>query len=159
MEYDYRENFTQIQDMGLKQKDFRTIYTNCSATPFFSFFTLDRFGCVSYIKHYATEVRRGYPNLMQHSVKDADSADVLNRETVSKMIKEYEQVVVYIGTNKLGHHNVTEADKEKLRGMAPTYIDVFGEDVCDVFLHDVLKIPYFADYFNVDLDKVKSVRS
>lgn len=159
MEYDYRENFRQIEGMGLKQKDFRTIYTNCSATPFFSYFTLDRFDCVSYIKHYATEVRRGYPNLMQHSVKDADTADVLNKEIVSKMMKEYENVVRYIGTHKLGHDNVTEAEKENLRKMAPTYLDIFGEDVCDVFLHDVLRIPYYAGYFDVDLDNIKPTKS
>lgn len=159
MEYDYRENFRQIEGMGLKQKDFRTIYTNCSATPFFSYFTLNKFDCVSYIKHYATEVRRGYPNLMQHSVKDADTADVLNKEIVSKMMTEYETVVQYIGTHKLGHDNVTEADKEKLRKMAPTYLDIFGQNVCDVFLHDVLKIPYYAGYFDVDLDHVKPVQS
>lgn len=159
LEYDYRENFRQIEGMGLKQKDFRTIYTNCSATPFFSYFTLNKFDCVSYIKHYATEVRRGYPNLMQHSVKDIDTANPLNKEIVSKMMKEYEQVVRYIGTHKLGHDNVTEADKEKLRGMAPNYLEIFGDDVCDVFLHDVLRIPYFADYFNVDLDNVKPPQS
>lgn len=155
LEYDYRENFREIEGLGLKEKDFRTIYTNCSATPFFSYFSLKRFNCVSYIKHYATEVRRGYPNLMQHSVKDEDTANVLNKEVVEKLIKEYENVVLYIAENKLEDANITDSEKEKLKAMAPTYLKTFGQDVCDVFLRDVLRIPYFLDYFGVDINSVR----
>jgi len=155
MDYDYRENFKEIEGLGLQSKNFRTIYTNCSATPFFSYFSLHRFDCVSYIKHYATEVRRGYPNLMQHSVKDIDTANVLNKELVEKLIEEYKNVVLYVGEKKLTRETATEAQIEKMHAMAPTYLNIFGEDVCDVFLHDVLQIPYLADYFGVDLDFVK----
>ncbi len=155
LDYDYRENFKEIETLGLMKKDFRTIYTNCSATPFFSYFSLKRFDCVSYIKHYASEVRRGYPNLMQHSVKDEDTANVLSKEIVEKLMKEYENVVLYIADNKLGEANITDAQKEKLKTMAPTYLSIFGQDVCDVFMHDVLKIPYFLDYFGVTLDSIK----
>lgn len=155
LDYDYRENFREIETLGLKKKDFRTIYTNCSATPFFSYFSLKRFDCVSYIKHYAAEVRRGYPNLMQHSVKDEDTANVLSKEIVTKLMKEYENVVLYIADNKLGEANITPAHEAILKGMAPTYLSIFGQDVCDVFMHDVLKIPYFLDYFGVALDSIK----
>lgn len=151
LDYDYRENFREIADMGLKTKDFRTIYTNCSATPFFSYFSLKRFDCVSYIKHYATEIRRGYPNLMQHSIKDEDTAEVLNRENVEAMIKEYENVVRYVAEKKLTEAILTPEEEKKLKSMAPIYIKTFGEDVCNVFLHDVLKIPYYAEYFGVNL--------
>ena len=51
---------------------------------------------------------------------------------------------------------ITDAQREKLKGMAPTYLSTFGDDVCDVFLHDVLDIPRYAGYFGVDLDDVKS---
>ena len=155
MDYDYRENFTAIEKMGLKSETFRSIYTNCSATPFFSYFSLKRFDCVSYIKHYASEVRRGYPNLMQRSLSDSNTADVLNREVVEKLLDEYRNIVLYVAENKLTPDNVTNAEKEKLIGMAPTYLNTFGKDVCNVFLHDVLKIPSYADYFGVDLDSVK----
>lgn len=155
MDYDYRENFKEIEGLGLKSKDFRTIYTNCSATPFFSYFSLHRFDCVSYIKHYATEVRRGYPNLMQHSIKDIDTAEVLNKEVVEKLMEEYKNVVLYIGEKKLTRETAGDDQLEKMRAMAPTYLNIFGEDVCDVFLHDVLQIPYLANYFGVDLDLVK----
>jgi predicted nucleotide-binding protein (sugar kinase/HSP70/actin superfamily) len=88
---------------------------------------------------------------MQHSVKDEDTVDVLNKETVEKMMKEYENVVLYIAENKLSEENITPAEREKLKSMAPVYINVFGQDVCDVFMHDVLQIPYFLDYFDVDI--------
>lgn len=152
LDYDYRENFKQIEGMGLSTKSFRTIYTNCSATPFFSFFSLKRFDCLSYVKHYATEVRRGYPNMMQHSVKDANMADVLNKEKVEMLMQEYKNVVLYIGEKKLTEETLTPEEDEKLRSMAPTYIELFGKDVCDVFMQDVLKIPKLADYFGVNLD-------
>jgi hypothetical protein len=154
MDYDYRDNFKEIEGLGFKKKNFRTIYTNCSATPFFSYFSLKRFDCVSYIKHYATEVRRGYPNLMQHSVKDIDTANVLNKEVLEQLMAEYQNVVLYIAGNKLSESNITESIREKLKSMAPNYINIFGEEVCDVFLHDVLKIPFYADYFGVNLDSI-----
>jgi tRNA(Ile)-lysidine synthase TilS/MesJ len=153
LDYDYRENFAEIEKIGLKRKEFRSIYTNCSATPFFSYFSLKRFDCVSYIKHYAAEVRRGYPNLMQRSLKDDGSATMLNKEVIEKLMEEYKNVVLYIGEKKLSEDKITEEETKKLKGMASTYLDIFGEDVCDVFLHDVLQIPKYADYFGVNLDK------
>ena len=60
-------------------------------------------------------------------------------------------------TSKLSEETITPAEEEKLKSMAPTYIDTFGQDVCDVFLHDVLQIPYFLDYFGIDLDSVMGV--
>jgi hypothetical protein len=153
-EYDYRKNFEEIESMGLESKEFRSIYTNCSATPFFSYVSLKRFGCVSYIKHYANEVRRGYPNLMQRSLKDTDTADVLNKEMVENLMKEYKNVVIYVVENKLTEETITDGQREKLIAMAPNYLSLFGEDVCNVFLNDVLRISRYADYFNVDLNRI-----
>ncbi|UCH93925.1 MAG: hypothetical protein JSV88_27165 [Candidatus Aminicenantes bacterium] len=154
VDYDYRDNFREIESIGLKSKDFRTIYTNCSATPFFSYFALKKFDCVSYIKHYATEVRRGYPNLMQYSTVDYEDsgAGVLNKEAVEKLMEEYRNVVLYIVDNKLNNENITDSEKEKMKRIAPTYMGIFGEEVCDIFLSDALMIPYYADYFGVNLD-------
>jgi len=154
IDYDYRDNFAEIEKIGLTRKEFRSIYTNCSATPFFSYFSLKRFDCVSYIKHYAGEVRRGYPNLMQRSLKDDDSATMLNKEVIEKLMEEYKNVVLYIAGKKLTEDKITDEETQKLKGMASTYLDIFGEDVCDVFLHDLLQIPNYADYFGVDLDTV-----
>jgi hypothetical protein len=154
MEYDYKKNFQEIQSLGLESKKFRSIYTNCSATPFFSYFTIKRFDCVSYIKHYATEVRRGYPNLMQMSVEEKEGSNTLNKEIIEKLMEEYRSVVLYVAENKLDAENITDAEKEKLRNMAPTYLHAFGEEVCDVLLNDVLMIRHHADYFNVDLDSI-----
>lgn len=156
IDYDYRETFKEFEKMGLKKKDFRTIYTNCSATPFFTYFSLNRFDCVSYIRHYAAEVRRGYPNLMKHSLQDdTTSSNVLSKEVIEKLMEEYKNVVLYVGEKKFTEASITDAEKEKLKGMAPTYQAIFGEAVCDVFLHDVLQIPVLADYFGVDLESVK----
>lgn len=90
--------------------------------------------------------------MMQHSVKDANMADVLNKEKVEMLMQEYKNVVLYIGEKKLTEETLTPEEDEKLRSMAPTYIELFGKDVCDVFMQDVLKIPKLADYFGVNLD-------
>ena len=161
MDYDYRENFKKIESMGLQSKDFHAIYTNCSATPFFSYFTLKKFDCVSYIKHYANEVRRGYPNLMQRSTVASEgtvASGVLNKETIEKLMEEYRDVVFYIVGNKLDNDNITDPEKEKMKRMAPTYMAIFGEEVCDIFLGDALEIPYYADYFGVDLENITQAK-
>ncbi len=155
IDYDYRKNFKEIEALGLQSKAFRSIYTNCSATPFFSYFSVKRFDCVSYIRHYATEIRKGYPNLMQRSLKDPDTTGVLDKELIEQLMSEYRNVVLYVAENKLKEETITDAEKKKLIGMAPMYITTFGEDVCDVFLHDLLQINYFADYFGVDLESIK----
>lgn len=156
IDYDYRKDFSEIEAIGLQSKAFRSIFTNCSATPFFSYFSLHRFDCVSYIRHYATEVRRGYPNLMKHSLQDDPNAsNVLSREMVETLMEEYKNVVLYVGEKKLTEATISDTEKEKLKSMAPNYIGIFGEIVCDVFLHDVLQIPIMADYFGVNLDIVK----
>ena len=155
MEYDYRKNFKEIETVGLDSKAFRSIYTNCSATPFFSYFSVKRFDCVSYVKHYATEIRKGYPNLMQRSLKDEDTGDVLNKEVILKLMEEYKKAVLFVAKNKLKEGTITESEKSSLLALAPTYIDTFGENVCDVFLHDLLQITYYADYFGIDLETVE----
>lgn len=155
MDYDYRQNFKEIESLGLQSKAFRSIYTNCSATPFFSYFSIKRFDCVSYIRHYATEIRKGYPNLMQRSLNDDDTAAVLDKELIEQLMSEYRSAVLHVAENKLKEDTITAAEKNKLISMAPTYIKVFGENVCDVFLHDLLQINYFAGYFDVDLESVK----
>jgi hypothetical protein len=156
MEYDYRKNFQNIENMGMESRKFRSIYTNCSAIPFFSYFTLKRFGCVPYIKHYAAEIRMGYPNLMQRSVTDQDAGDVLNKKMIETLMEEYKNVVLYVGKTRLNAENITEAEEKKLRGMAPNYLKLFGEEVCDVFLKDVLQITRFAEIFEIDLDIVST---
>jgi hypothetical protein len=152
--YDFRENFRELDDIGLESKKFRSIYTNCSATPFFSYFSIKRYDCVSYIKHYATEVRNGYPNLMQLSIEGEERSTGLNKELVELMMEEYKNVVLYVVENRLTPETVDEAGKEAMRRLAPNYIRVFGQDVCDVLLDDVLRIPHHAEYFGVDLENI-----
>jgi len=156
IDYDFKETFREIESLGLNSKEFRTIYTNCAATPFFSYFSLKKFDCVSYIKHYATEVRRGYPNLSQYISKDNEDSNSgeFNKETVEKLMDEYKRIVFHIVENNLSDKNISENEIEKMKQMAPTYMGIFGEEVCNIFLNDALQIPYFADYFGVDLHDI-----
>jgi hypothetical protein len=97
---------------------------------------------------------------MQYSAADSEGsgAGVLNKETVEKLMKEYRNVVLYIVDNKLNNDNITDPEKEKMKRMAPTYMGIFGEEVCDIFLRDALEIPYYADYFGIDLDNITQAR-
>ena len=152
--YDFRKNFHELDKIGLEAKKFRSIYTNCSATPFFSYFSIKRYDCVSYIKHYATEVRNGYPNLMQLSIDGEEQSTGLNKDLVERMMEEYKNVVLHVVENRLRRETVDETGKEAMRRLAPNYIRVFGQDVCDVLLDDVLRIAQHADYFGVDLENI-----
>ncbi len=152
--YDFRKNFQELENIGLESKKFRSIYTNCSATPFFSYFSIKRFDCVSYIKHYATEVRNGYPNLMQLSVDGSENSSGLNKELVQDMMTEYKNVVLHVVENKLRPETIDDIGKETLRQLAPNYIRVFGKEVCDVLLDDVLQITHHAEYFGVELENL-----
>ena len=71
---------------------------------------------------------------------------------------EYRDIVLYIVDNKLNNDNITEPEKEKMKRMAPTYMGIFGEEVCDIFLKDALEIPYYADYFGVDLENITQAK-
>ena len=69
--------------------------------------------------------------------------------------EEYKNVVLYVAENKLTQETMTDAQKEEAIKMAPTYMDIFGREVCDIFLQDVLEIPKYAEYFGVNLTDVK----
>jgi len=90
---------------------------------------------------------------MQRSLDDSTTGEVLNRDVVDSLMDEFKNVVLYIAKNKLTETSITGTEKEKLMRMTPMYLKIFGEGVCDVFLHDVLQIPFYADYFGVDLDQ------
>jgi hypothetical protein len=92
---------------------------------------------------------------MQHSLKNSDMADALSKEVIEKLMEEYKNVINYIVENKLDSENAADTEKEQIIRMANNYLKVYGEEACDVFLHDALMIYQHASYFDVDLDTIK----
>ncbi|MCL6589244.1 MAG: hypothetical protein K6U80_04745 [Firmicutes bacterium] len=152
MPYDYRENFREIERMGVESKKFRKLFTNCNAIPFFSYFSLKRYDCVPYIKHYASEIRRGYSNLLQLKLDSGGHENALTRETVSRMMEEYKKIIFYVADHKLDLDRITPEQRRRVAELAPTYLRVFEPEVCEVLFNDVLMINHYARVFEMELE-------
>lgn len=134
-----------------EQKEFKKIFTNCDAVPFFSYFSIKKYDCVPYIRHYSNELRTGNGNILQLRLENGKN-DLLDRERYELILNEYKSIVLYIVEN----FNINKSiciDEELLMKMAPTYLKVFGEEVCKVLLDSLLQIPFYAKYFNIPLGK------
>lgn len=149
--YNYQENFQEIERLGVESRKFRKLFTNCNAIPFFSYFSLKRYDCVPYIKHYASEVRRGYSNLLQLKLENAGHENTLPRETVARMMEEYKQIIYYVVDQKLDPDQITPEQRRRVAELAPTYFGVFEPEVCEVLFNDVLMINHYARVFEIDL--------
>lgn len=132
-----------------EQKEFKKIFTNCDAVPFFSYFTIKRYDCVPYIRHYSNELRTGNGNILQLRLEDGKTG-LLGRDEYNLIIDEYKKIVLYIVENYKSNESLC-TDEEVLEKMAPTYLKVFGREVCMVLMESLFKIPYYAQYFDITL--------
>lgn len=147
--YHFSESYKEIAGLGLNEKNFRKLFTNCNAIPFFSYFTIKKFDCVPYARHYANEVRRGYSNLLQLKL-DPSAQDRLSKELVERMMEEYKKIILYVVEHKIDEQSLRPEDLQAMREVAPTYRQIMGEEVCDVLLKDVLMINEYARFFDID---------
>ena len=65
IDYDFRKNQNRLNELGMSEKQSKTILTNCDAIPFFSLFSVLRYDAPVYIRTYASEIRIGYPFMQQ----------------------------------------------------------------------------------------------
>lgn len=151
--YSYENNFNQISEMGLDSKQFRSILTNCDAVPFFSYIAMKRYGCVSYIKHFANEIRNKYPNLSQLGIGNENA--VLEKEFMQTVINEYENIIQYVVQNCINTENVKNEQINKLLNMGSKFTEYYGKDVSRHMIMQILKIHYYAEYFDIDLHSLK----
>lgn len=151
--YNYQENFKEIEGLGLDARKFRKLFTNCDAIPFFSYFSLQRYDCVPYVKHYASEIRRGYSNLLQLKLTEVAPDSGLTKEMVLKMLAEYKQIIYKVVRDNWDVNKFTPEQNQEIKQMAPTYFQVFEPEVCEALLHDVLMINKYAQLFEIDLDR------
>lgn len=154
LDYKFQDSFSEFELMGLEKQNFKTVITNCDAVPFFSYFSLKRYDCLTYVKHYANEIRKQSPYFNQSKMEYQSDESALPRETIQEMIKEYKEAVYYAVEHKLNSFNISQLDKENLKGMTPTYQCIYGTDVCEVFLEQIIKINEYAEFFDIDLMKI-----
>lgn len=154
IEYDYVEKSKEFKDLGLESKHYKSLFTNCDAVPFFSYFSIMRYDCVSYIRHFANEIRRGYPNLMQLGLQDTEKSETLTKQVIEDLMTEFKNIVLFAVDKKLYSEDRNTPYKEQILSMAPTFHRVYGEQVCDILLNHILMINYYADYFDIDLRSI-----
>ena len=155
-DYAYRDNFKTFSKMGLDSDKFRSIVTNCDAVPFFSYIALEKYGCVSYIKHFANEIRNKYPNLSQLSVDDNTHDTVLQREKLRSVITEYEDILKYVVDNGLDDKNISEEQTDYIiKNLGKEFSEYYGEQVSRKMLLQILQIPRYCRYFDIKLQDLK----
>lgn len=140
--------FMEHQRDAVKEKRMNKIFTNCDAVPFFSLFTLRKFDCVPYIRHYANELRNGYSNILQLRI-DHDFQGTMSREMFRKILEEYKTVIFAVVEKGYTKESITQKDRDGLIAMVPTYVSIFGEEVCLSLLDSVLKITDYFTYFGI----------
>lgn len=151
IDYNFKNNFKIFEEMGLNSKSFKTIFTNCVAVPFFSYFSIKRFDCLTYIKHYANEVRNGYPYFLQSKLEIDENVKALSKEVIETLMAEYKEVVLYVVNNKISKDTFTPDEKAKIYHMASTHLKIYGPEVCGNFFEQVLMVNYWGKFFEIDL--------
>ena len=153
VDYYYSEAIKEIEEMGLNSKKYSKALTNCALVPFLSYFTLKQYDCVPYVKQYANGIRNNMPILEQLIITGEKNGD-FQKETIEKMLKEYKQIVLYIINNKLSEQEIMDS-ADVLIQMAPTYSRVYPKETIYALLQDIAKIPYYSEYFKVNLDCIE----
>ena len=154
IEYEYKDNFKKIDALGINSKKYRSLITNCDAVPFFSYLSIKKYDCVSYIKHFANEIRRGYPNMSQLSLDETTDSMVLERKTMSEILEEFKQIILYVAEKGLTEETMTSTHYRTVLDLAPTFYAVYGEKVSDSMLKQILKISYYMNYFEISPDQI-----
>lgn len=154
VDYKFQEDFSKIESLGLDKQNFKTIITNCDAVPFFSYFSLRRYDCLTYVKHYANEIRKQSPYFSQSKLEYGQNENALSRDIIQKLMDEYKKAVYYAVDHNLNPSNISDADRERLKAMTKIYQQVYGLQVCEIFLEQIARINEYANFFDIDLKRI-----
>jgi len=154
IDYDFRSNYDLFTDLGLDADSFKTAFTNCDAVPFLSYVSLKRYDCLTYIRHYASEIRNGYPTFMQ-SKDEHEKAEALSKNTIEKLIREYESAISFVVQRDIDNVNITDSIKDEIFAIAKTHTEIYGPQVLEEFLRQILKVNEYGRFFEVDFNKIE----
>ena len=154
IDYDFRENYELFQKLGLDTENFKTVFTNCDAVPFLSYISLKRYDCLTYIRHYASEIRNGYPYFMQ-AKNEYQEAEALSKDVIEELIQEYEAAIKFVIDKNIDSGNVTDSIKNEIFALAPKHMELYGPQICESFFQQVIKVNDYSKYFEIDLNKIK----
>lgn len=155
LDYSFQKDFKKFSYLGLESNQYKTVFTNCSAVPFFSFFSLQRYDCLTYIRHYANEIRKQSPYFTQSKLQYEKDEKALSRETIQNLLNEYENAIYFAYENKLMPDTVTDEIKQRIFSMSPEHFKIYGKEVCDIFLEQILQVNKYAQFFDIDLSTIK----
>lgn len=152
LNYDYRKNFGEFEKLGLNSANFNSMFTNCDGVYLFDYIALKKFDCTSYVRNYASGIRKEQPTITQLSLDQSETAATsLSRQTMLAVMEEYKQLLYYVAAKKLTHANVTQADKDKMLAMVTAGHQVYDDQVLGMMMDRFLTVNEFANYFEINL--------
>lgn len=158
MEYDYISAVGELETLGLKSENFKTLLTNCDAAYLFDYITYAKYDCPSYVKAYATGLRKQIPTISQLS-SNPEESNLIPREKMLTMLEDYKKVLNYVVENNLQPGNMTPEQKEKLEELAVTSYQFYGKETADFLIERILKVNDFANYFEIDMKNIEAVEA
>jgi len=144
--------FDEFGVTSAKEFEYNKIFTNCDLVPFLSVISLDKFNAVPYLRHYSNEIRTGNINILQMKLYQ-EKNETLTKEDFQVVLEEYRNTVSFI-TQNLDKNFDNDEIRKIIYGLAPNYIRIFGETVCNSLLEDLKKIGYYSEYFNIPIKRI-----
>lgn len=126
-------------------------------TVLFPYLSVNKYGCTSYIKHFANETRRAYPNMSQLSLDDTTDSIILERKTMYAILEKFKKIILYFAENGLKEENMTTEHHQAVLEMAPIFYKVYGAEVSDSMLEQILRISYYMNYFEITTDQIEGI--
>ncbi len=156
VDYDYVNNFSEIEKLGLDSGNFKTLLTNCDAAYLFDCISYKKFDCPSYIKMYSAGLRNELPTVEQLS-SSPEQPQIVKKEAMEQMLEEYKKVLFYVAEKNYTPENITEEEFQTLRNMAVISCDIYGRETADALIQRILSINSYAKYFSIDLVSIDNV--
>ncbi|NLW46663.1 MAG: hypothetical protein GXY86_04930 [Firmicutes bacterium] len=154
VEYDPTFSFSNLEEMGISFKQFKSLNTNCELLYLLDYISMCRYDCDSYIKLYASGLRNNYDTIEQLELDQSAHKKQLTREEMIKLLDEYRDVLFYVIDNDLDEQSFNDFHQNKMLELAGLSQNMFGKETVGKLLSRVLKMKGQAAYLGIDLKSI-----
>lgn len=151
------DSLKTIKKLGLDERNFETMHTNCDGVYLFDYITLKRFDCTSYHKGYAHGLRTKIPTLTQLKTDCVEDSEpfVLTREQTLTVLNEYKSILFYMAEHQIGSDMLTDDIVKHIMQLAPFSTQIYGEKDSRIFIERFTFLVDYAKFFDIDLEKIE----
>lgn len=155
--YRTMDSLKTIKKLGLDERNFETMHTNCDGVYLFDYITLKRFDCTSYHKGYAHGLRTKIPTLTQLKTDCVEDSEpfVLTREQTLTVLNEYKSILFYMAEHQIGSDMLTDDIVKHIMQLAPFSTQIYGEKDSRIFIERFTFLVDYAKFFDIDLEKIE----